>query len=64
MIIPPPGGSYDVEVILVDGSIFPHTGKITFAAPSYNAQTGTFLLRASVDNPEGRFGRTSTCASG
>jgi membrane fusion protein (multidrug efflux system) len=44
---------YDVEVILVDGSIFPHTGRITFAAPSYNSQTGTFLLRASVDNPDG-----------
>lgn len=42
-----------MEIILVDGSIFPHKGKITYAAPSYNAQTGTFLLRASVDNPEG-----------
>ena len=53
LIIPPPGGSFDVEIILVDGSIFPHKGKITYAAPSYNAQTGTFLLRASVDNPQG-----------
>ena len=42
-----------VEIILVDGSIFPYTGKITFAAPSYNSQTGTFLIRASVDNPDG-----------
>ena len=50
----PPDGSYVVEVLLVDGSLFPHTGRITFAAPSFNAQTGTFLIRASVDNPDGR----------
>jgi membrane fusion protein (multidrug efflux system) len=45
--------SYIVEVVLVDGSIYPHTGRITFAEPSYNSQTGTFLIRASVDNPKG-----------
>ena len=49
----PKEDSYVVEVILVDGSIFPHTGQITFADPSYNSQTGTFLIRASVDNPKG-----------
>jgi membrane fusion protein (multidrug efflux system) len=53
LLIPPPGGSFDVEIILVDGSVFPHKGKITYADPSYNAQTGTFLLRANVDNPKG-----------
>lgn len=52
-IRPPEDGSYVVEVILVDGSLFPHKGRITFAAPSYSAQTGTFLLRASVLNPDG-----------
>jgi membrane fusion protein (multidrug efflux system) len=49
----PKDQSFGVEVLLVDGSLFPHKGRITFAAPSFNAQTGTFLLRASVDNPEG-----------
>jgi membrane fusion protein, multidrug efflux system len=49
----PEDGSYVVEVILVDGSLFPHRGRITFTAPSFSAQTGTFLLRASVLNPEG-----------
>jgi membrane fusion protein (multidrug efflux system) len=48
-----PGRNYVVEIILVDGSIFPHTGRITFAESSFNPQTGTFLIRASVDNPEG-----------
>jgi membrane fusion protein (multidrug efflux system) len=49
----PKDGNYQVEVILVDGSVFPHTGRITFAAPSYNSQTGTFLIRVSVANPDG-----------
>lgn len=49
----PMGKNYTVEVILVDGSIFPHTGRITFADYSFNPQTGTFLIRASVDNPKG-----------
>jgi membrane fusion protein (multidrug efflux system) len=49
----PEGGSFVVEIELVDGSIFPHKGRITFADPSYNPQTGTFLIRASVDNPDG-----------
>lgn len=42
-----------VEIELGDGTPYPHTGKITFADPSYNSQTGTFLLRATVDNPRG-----------
>jgi len=42
-----------VEIVQPDNSIFPFTGKITFADPSYNAQTGTFLIRATVDNPKG-----------
>jgi membrane fusion protein (multidrug efflux system) len=49
---PPADGSFTVEILLADGSLFPHKGRITFAAPSYNVQTGTFLLRASVDNPD------------
>jgi membrane fusion protein (multidrug efflux system) len=49
----PAANEFLVEIELVDGSIFPHTGRITFSDPSYNPQTGTFLIRASVDNPEG-----------
>ena len=44
---------FEVEIILVDGSIYPYKGQMTFAEPSYNAQTGTFLVRATVNNPEG-----------
>jgi membrane fusion protein (multidrug efflux system) len=49
----PESRSFVVEIELVDGSIFPHKGRITFADPSYNPQTGTFLIRASVQNPDG-----------
>ena len=49
----PSSGEYEVEVVLPDGSLFPYTGRITFASPSYSAQTGTFMLRASVANPDG-----------
>jgi membrane fusion protein, multidrug efflux system len=49
----PPDMNLIVEIIQPDGSVFPFTGKITFADPSYNSQTGTFLIRATVDNPKG-----------
>lgn len=49
----PESGKYTIEVILADESVFPHTGEITFAEPSYSAETGTFLVRTSVDNPDG-----------
>jgi membrane fusion protein (multidrug efflux system) len=49
----PEGDQFVVEIELVDGTLFPHKGRITFADPSYNSQTGTFLIRASVDNPKG-----------
>jgi membrane fusion protein (multidrug efflux system) len=48
-----PNNKYVVEVVLVDGQVFPFTGSITFTDPAFNAQTGTFLIRASVDNPQG-----------
>src|SRR5215472_3671520 len=49
----PAGGEFTVEIELVTGSLFPYSGRITFADPSYNAQTGTFLIRATVQNPSG-----------
>jgi membrane fusion protein (multidrug efflux system) len=49
----PEGNQFEVEIELVDGTLFPYKGKITFADPSYNSQTGTFLIRAAVDNPKG-----------
>lgn len=51
-LIPPKGDEFEVKVIQVNGAVFPHTGRITFSEPYFNAQTGTFLIRASVDNPQ------------
>lgn len=52
-IVPPKNDNYEVEIILVDGTIFSEKGAITFAAPSYDAKTGTFMLRSSFPNAKG-----------
>jgi len=49
----PPKGEYVVELILADGSIYPHQGRITFANANYDSQTGSYLLRATLPNAEG-----------
>ncbi|MCC7040262.1 MAG: efflux RND transporter periplasmic adaptor subunit [Burkholderiales bacterium] len=49
----PEGGRFVVEIEMVDGNLFPYSGAITFADPSYNPTTGTFMLRATVNNPAG-----------
>jgi len=52
-IVPPPDEAYEVEIIQVDGAVFPQKGRITFKAPIYNPTTGTFLIRVTLDNPAG-----------
>jgi len=49
----PASDNYPVEVVLADGSVYPGKGKITFTNASFNQQTGTFLLRATLPNSEG-----------
>jgi membrane fusion protein (multidrug efflux system) len=49
----PENNAFVVEIVLADGTIYPDTGKIFFRDANYSAQTGTFLLRATFDNPEG-----------
>ena len=44
---------FDVVIVLADGTEFPNHGRIAFADASFNAQTGTYLVRAEVKNPEG-----------
>ena len=53
LLMPPKDGNYVVELIQVDGSISPQTGRITFVDPSFNPQTGTFLIRVTIPNPDG-----------
>jgi len=49
----PAKDDYEVQVILSDGSLYPSKGHITFANADFNPTTGTFLLRATLENAEG-----------
>ncbi len=48
----PDNDDYEVRIILADGTAYPHVGRITFADASLSEETGTFLLRAELDNPD------------
>jgi membrane fusion protein, multidrug efflux system len=41
-----------VQIVLEDGTSYPHTGELKFADVSVDPQTGSFALRAVVPNPE------------
>ncbi len=63
ILIPPDNGNYVVQIILADGTVYPHTGHITFHDASLSEETGTFLIRAEIPNPDkdlrpGQFVRT------
>lgn len=45
--------SSGVEVMLEDGSVYPHSGKLLFSDLSVDAGTGQVTLRAEVPNPDG-----------
>ena len=44
--------SRPVELLLADGSVYPHAGKFDFADRAVNPQTGTLTLRAVFPNTE------------
>ncbi len=48
----PENNDFEVQIIFSDGSLYPHSGRITFTDASLNENTGTFLMRAEVDNPK------------
>lgn len=48
----PPADDIAVDLILPDGKTFPHEARVTFTAPYYNPQTGTFQIRGTFDNPD------------
>jgi len=51
-LILPAQRKYEFEIVLGDGSVFPHKGVFDFAAPTFDERTGTFAARAVVDNPD------------
>jgi membrane fusion protein (multidrug efflux system) len=50
----PQNKDFEVEVVLADGTVFPKRGRINFAEPSFNSDTGTFLVRTELPNPQGQ----------
>jgi membrane fusion protein (multidrug efflux system) len=52
-LMAPANREYDVEVILADGTVYPKRGRINFIDPSFSKETGTFLIRTVIANPEG-----------
>jgi RND family efflux transporter MFP subunit len=45
-------GELTTEIILEDGTLYPHRGTYDFASPSFDMNTGTLTLRAEFPNPE------------
>ncbi|MBF6990915.1 efflux RND transporter periplasmic adaptor subunit [Cupriavidus sp. IK-TO18] len=45
--------AFDIVIVLADGTEFPHHGRIAFADASFSQETGTYLVRAEVANPQG-----------
>jgi membrane fusion protein (multidrug efflux system) len=54
LMVPPPNREYHVDLELSDGEKYPHSGKLSFIDPSFNTDTGTFLVRAELPNPEAK----------
>jgi membrane fusion protein (multidrug efflux system) len=62
------GGSVDLELILADGTTFPHKGRIIIADRAVDLKTGTLSLVAEFPNPNallrpGQFGRVRLAAN-
>ena len=51
-LVPPPNHEYGVDLELPGGEAYPHSGKLSFVEQSFNRETGTFLVRAELPNPE------------
>ncbi|UUO23860.1 efflux RND transporter periplasmic adaptor subunit [Colwellia sp. M166] len=47
-----PATQTDVELIMEDGSIYPHKGTLQFSEVTVNPSTGSVILRAEFPNPE------------
>lgn len=51
-VVYPQKDQVEVQIELVDGTVHPHAGRISFSDASISTETGTFLVRAEVPNPE------------
>lgn len=52
LVIQPENQDFDVDIVLPDGTTFAESGKINFADPSFSQDTGSFMVRAVLPNPD------------
>lgn len=62
------GGKASLELILTNGTVYPHRGRVIFADREVDANTGTIRLAAEFPNPgnilrPGQFGRIRTVST-
>ena len=51
-LVPPKNQDFQVELVLSDGQVYPYTGRINFADPTFSQDTGSFQVRAVLPNPK------------
>ena len=51
-LVLPKNQNFEVELVLSDGKPYGHTGKISFADPTFSQDTGSFQVRAVLPNPK------------
>lgn len=51
-VVEPKNQHYEVELVLPGGQRYPHTGRISFADPSFSQETGSFMVRGVLPNPK------------
>lgn len=47
-------GVTNVRLVLDDGTLYPHAGRVDYASPTTDPNTGSRLMRAEFENPQGR----------
>lgn len=52
-LILPEEQDFTVTLKLADDTLFPRKGKVNFASPTLDPETGALIVRAQFDNPEG-----------
>lgn len=51
-LVAPADGQVDIQLVLIDGSVYPHEGRIDFKDIRVDPLTGTARLRAQFANPD------------
>jgi membrane fusion protein (multidrug efflux system) len=52
LLVMPASQDFEVELVMSDGGVYPHQGKLNFADPSFSQETGSFVVRAALPNPD------------